>query len=548
MADRVGLQTTPRIAKEAHIVDKQANNKEADIPIGFRFGEGGRYEIRERIGRGGMADVYRTVDTQLNNRLYAVKILSSATEASPNAEVLRALFLEEARALSRIRDNNVVAVITNGRLNDSASTPYMVMEYLDGQDLNGLLKANALERNERQLPVERAVDIILAVCAGVDACHLAGVIHRDLKPANIFLDRTLKGEEPKVLDFSVAKIPISRDQTKTDMVVGTESYMAPEQANGRPADERSDQYSIGAMLYRCLTGRVPRGFLVKPREIRSELPEDLEASLLRAMDPAPERRFPSVHEFGRSLLPHASATGRAKWTHYYTTPPVALRPAFTGPVAMSMLPLPDAPITAAVPPTRLDTLHSTVNDQTTRLVVEGVPSFGPASLPSPQESSSHVAPVSTPHSGASKASSVDTSPWAPRMPMAQGRGRLPLAIGVLALLALVGVLVFVLRRHPTGVDSPVPPSWTRSPAPPAVAPLPERPPAPPVAATPAPAGPDIPAPPVPSEKVDEGPPATRPRTDEARGTAVTGQAKKKRRQHPAPDALQRTRERLPVLP
>ena len=334
----------------------------------MRFGEGGRYEIRERIGRGAMADVYKAIDTQLGNRLYALKVLSGSI-APENEPVVRMMFLEEAKALARIRDVNVVTVFSNGRLPDKNETPYMLMEFLDGRDLSVALK------KERQLSVSHAVDIQLAVCAGVHACHLAGVIHRDLKPANIFLENTPKGEEPKVLDFSVAKVPVGHDQTRTDFVVGTESYMAPEQASGKPADERSDQYSLGALLYRCLTGKLPKGFLAKPREIRPEIPEELEVVLLQAMAANPDSRFLSVHDYGRHLVPFASDAGRAKWLQYYTTPVINLRPAFTGPVGLD-----EAPQTAAAAVTaRVLPYDFRVHDLTTN-VVDATPA-PPASAP-----------------------------------------------------------------------------------------------------------------------------------------------------------------------
>jgi serine/threonine-protein kinase len=170
-----------------------------------------------------MADVYKAVDRRLtdgrqNTRLVAVKVLSPNVETHEYRDRLRSLFIEESFALSRVKDDNVVAVLDSGIT--PGGTPYMVMEFLSGQDLAQLLKT------EKTLPIDRAVDIILGICAGVHACHLAGIVHRDLKPANVFLDLTLKGEQPKILDFSVAKIPVNgaqleKDNTRTDLIVGT---------------------------------------------------------------------------------------------------------------------------------------------------------------------------------------------------------------------------------------------------------------------------------------------------------------------------------------
>ncbi|MEP6654273.1 MAG: protein kinase [Myxococcales bacterium] len=287
-----------------------------DLPAGTRLGDGDRYEIRRKVGQGAMAEVYQAVDRRLNNRIVAVKTLSASLADHKFTDKMLALFIEEAQALSRVRDDNVVAVLDSGT--DAGGTPYMVMEFLNGRDLSGLL------REEKQLSVERTADIMLAVCAGVHACHIAGIIHRDIKPANIFLERTAKGEQPKVLDFSVAKIPVSRDQTRTDLIVGTQNYMSPEQALGRPADELSDQYSIGALIYRCLVGKPPQGLLARPREIRPEIPQELETILLRTMDPIPANRYPSVHHLGHDLLAFASIVGRLRWNSYYASPPAAV--------------------------------------------------------------------------------------------------------------------------------------------------------------------------------------------------------------------------------
>jgi serine/threonine protein kinase len=309
-------------------------DQKPDPRIGTRFGESGRYEIRRRIGRGGMADVYKAADTQLPDKVFAVKILTVEADAglseSRQREIakLRSLFLEEARALSRVRDSNVVTIFSNGHLADG--TPYMLMEYLAGTDLHRLLKT--LASKDELMPIDRAVEIILGVAAGVQACHLGGVIHRDLKPANIFLEMTAKGEVVKVLDFSVAKVAVSRDQTMTDFVIGTEDYMAPEQRDRKPATERSDQYSIGALLYKCLTGEAPRGLFARLREKRPDVPELLEAAIFRAMDQDPARRFASVHVLGQAIHPFATPEARARWKHYYTTPPLPIAPALTGPI------------------------------------------------------------------------------------------------------------------------------------------------------------------------------------------------------------------------
>jgi serine/threonine-protein kinase len=435
------------------------------FPAGKRIGENGRYEIRERIGKGAMAEVFKAVDTRLDGRLVAVKTLSPSVEEHAYKDRMRALFIEEARALSRVKDDNVVAVLDSGIT--PVGTPYMVMEFLNGQDLGQLLK------KEEKLPVERAVEIVLGVCAGVHASHLAGIIHRDLKPANVFLDLTLKGEQPKVVDFSVAKIPLAgqqveREHTRTDLVVGTPTYMSPEQALGKPATALSDQYSIGAMLYRCLTGRVPHGVLPSPRKDRSDISETLEATILRAMDARPESRFPSVFDLGRALEPFASAAGRAKWKGYYTTPPIPLRPAYTGPIQSPAAPGGDASPTAVKP------YDFREHERTTRLNRDGSVE-GTTTTVDPQGPSTVGAGPPTAIENAGRQGALVSLPSAqPRRPpeepsasSARGRSAVSqqaLVAGAVALaVVIVGATLGVRAvRSRSGVRSPAPPTWTQA--------------------------------------------------------------------------------------
>jgi serine/threonine protein kinase len=314
------------------------------VPVGTRLGEGGRYEVRQRIGSGGMAEVYRGVDTRLGNRIVAVKALSTRVAEHRFAGRMRTLFVQEAQALSLVRHENVVDVLDFGLGTDG--TPYMVMEFLQGLDLAAFL------REQTRIEVSRAIDIVLGVCAGVHACHIAGIIHRDLKPANIFLARTPKGEVTKVLDFSVAKVPIARStpslqQSRTDLIVGTPSYMSPEQAVGRPANETSDQYSIGGLLYRCVTGYPPSGVLRRTLELRADLDHRLETAMMQTLDPQPAKRFATVHELGRALLPFASPEGLARWRAYYEAAPRAIDPTTTGAISRAAS---SGAVTVARPP------------------------------------------------------------------------------------------------------------------------------------------------------------------------------------------------------
>jgi serine/threonine-protein kinase len=276
---------------------------------------GERYEIRRRLGSGGIGDVYKAVDTRLGNRTVALKMLSTTVVAGPLAEEVGGRFMLEAQALSAIRDDHVVSVLNFGFTD--AGVPYLVMEFLEGQDLESLLKASG-----GALSIRQAVDVALDVCGGVYICHNEEIVHRDLKPANIFLERTPRGDRAKVVDFGISKTAASAKLSRPGVAMGTPRYMAPEQRERGQTDKRSDQYSIGLILYRCLTGRLPeKTGGPEAREIRPEIPELLNEAVMRALSRDPEARFPSVYAFGRSLMPLASDQASARWREYYRTPP-----------------------------------------------------------------------------------------------------------------------------------------------------------------------------------------------------------------------------------
>jgi serine/threonine-protein kinase len=285
-----------------------------------------RYEIREHIGQGGMGAVYRAVDTKLG-RTVALKSVIAQRRGDRLTEELRERFMREALAASRVDHRNVVQVLDFGFVDDG--TPYMVMEYLRGRSLREVLKAAT-----EPLPVEYVADIMLSVCAALRACHHVGIIHRDLKPANIFLCDTDTGWDVKVLDFGISKAPAADELTQEGQIVGTPQYLSPEQIEGAVGPE-ADQYALGVLLYVCLTQRLPyagyqnvrllraisEGTFDPPRSLRPDLPEALEAIVLRAMRVSPRERFESIHALGQKLWDFASARGQAQWrTFYFHTP------------------------------------------------------------------------------------------------------------------------------------------------------------------------------------------------------------------------------------
>ncbi len=275
-----------------------------EIAEGSMFG---RYRVVRQIGRGGMGAVYEAVHSDLEKRV-ALKVLLPSTASQTE---LVARFEREARAAARVRHPNVVDVSDVGV---EAGVAWLVMEHLEGEDLSGLL------RREGALPLSRVAELMLPVLGAVEAAHSLGVVHRDLKPENIFLARMRDGTiVPKVLDFGISKMAPAGGGpalTSTGIMMGTPCYMSPEQAqSSRGVDGRSDQFSIGVILYECATGRRPfegetffsiltaivEGRYVRPRELCPGLPERFEAMVVRALERSPDARFPSVAALAEEL-------------------------------------------------------------------------------------------------------------------------------------------------------------------------------------------------------------------------------------------------------
>ena len=273
----------------------------------------GRYRVVRRIGRGGMGAVYEAVHSDLEKRV-ALKVL--LTSAAPQAELV-ARFEREGRAAAKVRHPNVVDVSDVGV---EGGVAWLVMEFLEGEDLSHLL------HREGPLPLSRVAELMLPVLGAVEAAHAMGVVHRDLKPENIFLARMGDGSVvPKVLDFGISKMAPAAGGpalTSTGVMMGTPYYMSPEQAQStRGVDGRSDQFSLGVILYECATGRRPfegesfvgiltailEGRYERPRALRPELPERFDAMIARALERSPEARFASVAALADELRACASA-------------------------------------------------------------------------------------------------------------------------------------------------------------------------------------------------------------------------------------------------
>jgi serine/threonine protein kinase len=242
----------------------------------------GRYRVVARIGAGGMGVVYRVEHLHLG-KVAAMKVLSPDTAGKP--EMLRR-FRIEAQAVSRLNHPNIVQTFDFGQWDGAL---YLVMEHLKGDDLSALIK------REGPLKFERAARLFTQVCSGLTEAHEAGVVHRDLKPENLMVVQRRDGaEHVKVLDFGLAKLreragdPQGAAPSSGGQVLGTPYYMAPEQVRGEPLDARADLYSVGATLYRVLTGEMP---FDAPSPV-SVLAKHLTDQVIPPRVRAPERALP----------------------------------------------------------------------------------------------------------------------------------------------------------------------------------------------------------------------------------------------------------------
>jgi serine/threonine-protein kinase len=260
---------------------------------------GGRYRMESLLGQGGMAQVYKGTDTVLG-RPVAIKILA-AQYAKDQSFVDR--FRREAQSAARLNHPNVVGVYDTG---SDDGTQYIVMEYVEGRTL-----ADFLSSGGSLLP-ERAVELASSVCIALSEAHKAGIVHRDIKPGNIMVTR---GGEVKVMDFGIARAATAETVTATATVLGTASYLSPEQAQGKRVDARSDIYSLGIVLYEMLVGRVPFGgdsavavaykHVQEPPEppsrINPDISPSLEAVVMRALAKNPDNRYQTADEFCADL-------------------------------------------------------------------------------------------------------------------------------------------------------------------------------------------------------------------------------------------------------
>ena len=288
-----------------------------------------RYKVLNRIGSGGMADVYCAEDLQLGRRV-ALKLLYRRF-AEDEEFVER--FRREASSAAGLQHPNVVAVFDRGEFD---GTYYIAMEFLEGRSLKQLV------RQEGALEPDRAIDLVIQILKAARFAHRRGIVHRDIKPHNVIVDDEGRA---KVTDFGIARAGAS-DMTETGSIMGTAQYLSPEQAQGHPVDARADLYSIGVVLYELLTGRVPFDAEsavtialkqvseepVPPSHYNPAVSDQLEDVVMRALQKDPAFRFADAEEF---IVALEQARGIPAGTGEYTriAPHTGTYPGLPGAVA-----------------------------------------------------------------------------------------------------------------------------------------------------------------------------------------------------------------------
>jgi len=295
-----------------------------DRPVNTQRVLSGRYELGELIGRGGMADVFRGVDTRLG-RTVAIKLLRPDLARDPQ---FQARFKREAQAVAALNHPSIVAVFDTGDHavpgdhNDRVRVPYIVMEFVSGKTIRDLIRA-------KDVSIDQAIDFSLGVLSALDYSHKAGIVHRDIKPANVMF--CPESNSVKVMDFGIARAMAdsAATMTQTQAVVGTAQYLSPEQARGETVDARSDLYSAGCLLYEMLTGRPPfigdspvsvayqhvREIPDPASSLNPEVSLALDTVLMKALQKNRADRFQDAGAFRRAL--------RAARSGIPVTPPAA---------------------------------------------------------------------------------------------------------------------------------------------------------------------------------------------------------------------------------
>lgn len=277
----------------------------------------GKYQIQGILGKGAMGVVYKGYDPNIA-RVVAIKTIhANMLDADSGRELLNR-FRNEAQAVGRLNHANIVAIY---EFDQDRGTPYFVMEFVEGHDLK------TLQKDGRRFTPEEAVNIVGAVLSALSYTHQLGIVHRDIKPANIFITHH---NQIKLADFGIARVD-NAELTQLGSVLGTPSYMSPEQCKGVKVDARSDLFSAGVVLYELLVGRKPFGGEnthaimhsvlsaepARPSSHDKSLPRGFDEVLRRALAKKPEDRFPTAEAFRSALLavvePPKKSVGTGRW-------------------------------------------------------------------------------------------------------------------------------------------------------------------------------------------------------------------------------------------
>ncbi|MFF3461934.1 protein kinase [Streptomyces sp. NPDC002619] len=414
---------------------------------------GGRYQLRDLLGQGGMASVHLAYDAVLDRQV-AIKTLH--TELG-REQAFRERFRREAQAVAKLTHTNIVSVFDTGEDDlGGLTTPYIVMEYVEGRPLGSVLDEDV--RQYGAMPADKALKVTADVLAALEISHEMGLVHRDIKPGNVMM--TKRGVV-KVMDFGIARAMQSgvTSMTQTGMVVGTPQYLSPEQALGRGVDARSDLYSVGIMLFQLVTGRLPfdadsplaiayahvQEEPVAPSSINRALPPAVDALVARALKKNPNERFPTAESMRDECLRVAASfqaappsivpgapTQSGSGVGSAVFPPVdQAAPAPTGPVQTPYQPAPTPnPYSTPTPSPAYGYPQQGGYQTPAAGYGQQIPSTPPPYNITPQTAAQHSGPGG-------------------------GRGNKPVIIGsiVVALIAVVGLIVALSQNGGGGDDT-----------------------------------------------------------------------------------------------
>ena len=297
----------------------------------------GRYEIVAELGKGAMGVVYRANDPMLN-RMVAIKTINTEEAGHEGMAEYEARFYTEAKAAGGLNHPNIIIIYDIGK---SGHLVYMAMEYINGKELREMLA------DGKPLAVAQAVDIAAQVAEGLAYAHQHQVVHRDIKPANIMI--TPEGRA-KIADFGIARMRSSETRTQTGVILGSPKYISPEQVVGKRADHRSDIFSLGVILYECITGGTPfngEGLSAlmyqitnhdpsPPSSSNSQVPVMLDYIIAKVLAKSPEARYQSAADFANDLRECKAQieTGQpGTGTGLITTKPIPTAPSEAAPMA-----------------------------------------------------------------------------------------------------------------------------------------------------------------------------------------------------------------------